>query len=243
MRRRAAFATVLAACCGTLLAPTLRAASLSVAPVRVELAAARATQALTLRNETDAPMLVQAEVREWTQAEGEERFATTRDVLVTPAVMTIPARGSQVVRVGLRGGPDPAVERSYRVFLQQVPTDASEPGAVRVSLRLSLPIFVAAQSGPTAPHLSWSLQPAGPDAFELRATNTGTGHFQIADLGVELASSGSIAAEGNARYVLPGARMSWRVELPTPVDARSRLSVRGHGPRGEFVAPVSISGS
>ena len=70
-------------------------------------------------------MVVQADTRLWEQVGGEERLSPTRDVLVSPAVFTIPANGSQIVRVALRRPPDAERELSYRLILTEVPQQAS----------------------------------------------------------------------------------------------------------------------
>ena len=54
-----------------------------------------------MRND-EREVLVQAEVMLWEQVDGEDRLTPTRDLLVSPAVFTLPPNGSQLVRVALR---------------------------------------------------------------------------------------------------------------------------------------------
>src|SRR5580693_2893946 len=74
-----------------LVAHSVAAGSFSVAPIRIELGPSHIVEALTIHNENDAPITLQARVVDWSQAGGTDRYADTRDVLVTPPVLSIPA--------------------------------------------------------------------------------------------------------------------------------------------------------
>ena len=101
------------------------AGSFSISPIRLDLVRWPRTAALTVRND-EREALVQAEVMLWEQVDGEDRLTPTRDLLVSPAVFTLPPNGSQLVRVALRSLPaDVTRELSYRLILQEVPQPAS----------------------------------------------------------------------------------------------------------------------
>ncbi len=215
------------------------AGSLSIAPIRVALSASQTTQALTLRNESDSPVVVQAGIVRWSQPQGMDQFDETRDVLVSPAVLSIAANSSQLVRVALRTGVDPAVERTYRLLLQEVPQAATEPGALKVSLRLSLPVFVAPSVAAPEPRLDWSAAWNPDGSVAVTVFNAGTAHLQLTDLSVDFGAGTQPLQDGVNRYVLPGASAQW--VLP-PADAPPRaapLRIRGRGNRGEFIASVA----
>ena len=66
------------------------AGTFSISPLRVELSASAQTGALTIRNQDAAPVVVQAEAVLWQQSDGQDQLTPTRDVLVSPAVFTVP---------------------------------------------------------------------------------------------------------------------------------------------------------
>src|ERR1700758_1330809 len=142
---------------GVLAGPEEAAASaLSVAPIRVELNAATHTAVLTVRNQEDSPVVVQARPAAWSQREGEDQLADTHDLLVTPPIFTVPPRGQQVLRIALLREPDAARELDSRLVLTEVPQAAApETTGLRVALRITLPVFVAAQRRADA-DLVWS---------------------------------------------------------------------------------------
>src|ERR1700679_2777214 len=138
-------------------APAL-ASSFNISPIRVELAGVRRTEALTLRNADEAPVVVQVHVVAWSQKDGADQFDPTHEMLVTPPVLQLPGNGEQIVRVALRGQPDPSPELAYRAVFEEV-AQAAPAGftGLRVTLRLSVPIFIAPTLGKAHADLSWEL--------------------------------------------------------------------------------------
>ena len=191
------------------------AGNFSISPVRLDLSAAARTAALTVRN-NDREVLVQAEVLLWEQHAGEDRLTPTRDLLVSPAVFTVPKNGSQLVRVALRGAPsNPAQELSYRLILQEVPQPANPDfSGLQVSLRLSIPIFVANVEA-TGPALAWSATASG-DGLIITAQNSGDVHARIHGFSVAPAlDDGAALSQPVAAYILPGQTQSWTLRPAT----------------------------
>ncbi len=166
-------------------APAL-ASSFNISPIRVELAGGRRTEALTLRNADEAPVVVQVHVVAWSQRDGVDQFDATREMLVTPPVLQLPGNGEQIVRVALRGQPDRSQELAYRVVFEEVP-QAAPAGftGLRVALRLSVPIFIAPAAGKAHADLSWELRALPDGQLEVAATNHGSAHSQVTDFEVQ----------------------------------------------------------
>lgn len=212
-----------------------RAGSFAISPVRVELSRAAATGALTIRNQEAAPVVVQAELLAWDQADGEDRLAPTRDVLVSPAVFTLAAGGSQLVRVALRRDADPQRELSYRLLLTEVPSGAGPSATgLNVALRLSLPVFVAPDR-PAAARVGWSASREAGGSLALTARNSGDAHARVLRFGV-VAPGGDFAAPPRdvAAYILPGQSRTWILEGVERAPADGPLLVRGTLDSGDF---------
>ena len=192
----------------------LLAATFNVSPIRVGLSAQRPIVPLSVRNEGDEPMVVQVQAVRWSQKNGEDVYESTTDILATPPIITVPPRGTQIVRVGLRRGVDPERELSYRVYLAEVPAPpAADANRVHVALRIGLPVFV---TGPTAPKpaLAWKVVPGEDGTATLRVKNEGNAHAQVAN--VRLLSSADrqpLARYPSPAYLLPGSAQAWRLQL------------------------------
>ena len=227
-------------------APAL-ASSFNISPIRVELAGGRRTEALTLRNADEAPVVVQVHVVAWSQRDGVDQFDATREMLVTPPVLQLPGNGEQIVRVALRGQPDRSQELAYRVVFEEVP-QAAPAGftGLRVALRLSVPIFIAPAAGKASADLSWELHTLPDGRLEVAATNHGSAHSQVTDFEVQpsgAADGGAPALRGmTGKYVLPGSRMSWVLKAQ-PTQGQGTYTIHGHSDQGEFSAEVVASGS
>ncbi len=220
------------------LAGPASAGTFSISPIRVELGAAQRTAVLTVHNEEDRPAVVQVTALAWKQAGGEDQTESTRDLLVTPPVFTIAPNADQVLRVALRGQPDPARELDYRLLLAEVP-GPPEQGftGLRLALRLSLPVFVTPAH--VAPQLEWRLERADDGTLSLVAENKGNQHLQLSDFRLRFGDDAHAMRVGVMRYVLPGSRVSWPVTLPEGADLAAPLSVQGSSDQGAFEASVA----
>lgn len=188
------------------------AGSFSVNPVRVTLTGGQTVGALTVLNNGDEPTVVQLEVVNWSQRDGNDVYWQTKEILATPPIFTVPPGGSQIVRVGLRRPPDAQRELAYRLFLQEVPPPP-KPGfqGLQVALRLSIPVFVV----PTAlvkPALQWQAFRAGAGDIKVRATNTGTAHVQLANFTLSASGGAGLGTQQAAAYLLPGQSRDWTIK-------------------------------
>jgi fimbrial chaperone protein len=215
------------------------AGTFSISPLRVELSSRAQTGALTIRNQEAEPVVVQAEAVLWEQMDGEDRLTPTRDVLVSPPVFTIPANGSQLIRVALRRPADAQRELSYRLILTEVPQQES-PGftGLNVALRLSLPIFVAPQ-GPASPRLEWSATRNAGGTITVMARNAGSAHERVLNFSIAPAAGTAADIPQNvSAYVLPGQSRTWTIDNKhnetTTSTEWNRLRVKGTTETGDF---------
>jgi fimbrial chaperone protein len=217
-------------------APAL-AGSFMVTPVRATLSAKQPVAALTVRNESQEATVVQVEVVTWTQREGSDVYAATRDILATPPIFTVAPGASQLVRIGLRRDADPGRELAYRVFLQEVPPPAkSDFRGLRVALRMGIPVFVLPPTA-VAPLLQWRAE-AAQGGVSLSLKNEGNAHVQLTDLRLVLPAGGELAREQMSTYVLPGQSRGWRFNRSAPAGASLRLSARTDG--GDLETDVKV---
>jgi len=202
------------------------ASSLVLSPLRLTLNAAQPISALTVRNDGDEAVVIQLELVQWTQADGKEVHTATTDILASPPIFTVPAHGSQLVRVGLRRGADPSIELSYRVFLQEVPPPPTpEFRGLRVAARFGVPLFVepaVARENPAAAMpsaLQWHVLNAG-GRVVVRASNPASLHERVTELTLSVAGTSTrLMHVRGTEYVLPGQSREWIVDgepMPAP---------------------------
>jgi len=233
------------------LAPTPAAAtSLSVAPLRIVLTPQRPVASLTMGNAEDTEVAVQAEVVAWSQQDGRDAYEPTRDVLVNPTIFRLPPGGRQIVRLGLQVPAD-AGERSYRVFLRQLPrdqalpADGTEGAKVQTLLRIGVPIFVPPLQLRRA--LQWSLQPSGRatgtagTAWRLVFDNQGSEHIQVTQLVVRREDGTELLRKSLSQYALAGQSAGIDIELPAlPPDTRLQVEAATDAPEASSSATVRV---
>ncbi len=216
------------------------ASTLSVAPIRVELSSATRTAMLTVRNQEDTPVTVQARPAAWSQPDGGEQLDDTRELLVTPPIFTIPPRGQQVLRLALTREVDPARELDYRLVLTELPPPTpTETTGLKVALRITLPVFVAAQTR-AAPDLAWSHSWLADGTLRVEAVNHGTAHLQILDFDVQSAARPVPGLHSDhSHYLLPGTKVHWELHPAGSLDRSAQLLIRGHSDAGDFTVTSS----
>lgn len=139
----------LVAACWTFLAcaQALAGGEFAVSPLRVDLGPKARSAAVTVTNEGKEKVNFQLQAMEWTQdAAGKDQYAETQDLIFFPKILSVEPGQEGIIRVGLKTGPA-AVERSYRLFIEELPGLVKPPPGssahINVLIRFGLPIFSA----------------------------------------------------------------------------------------------------
>jgi len=122
-----------------------RAAEVQVGPVLVNLSPATRSAIVAVRNQGKETARFELQARAWSQGpSGEMNLSPTEEIAVYPPVLTVAPGEERNVRVGAVV-PFGAVERTYRIILQEMaPPETPEGGAqVRMLTRLLIPVFLA----------------------------------------------------------------------------------------------------
>lgn len=229
------------------------ASGLQVAPVSLTIKASQQARGLRLSNTSDHVIHAQVRVYRWRQMNGEDRQEKSRGLVASPPLLTIQPGQEQLVRV-IRAGPPPtgpdAVEKAYRLSIDELPIRADEEDAATPDdersgltflLHYSVPVFVLPSESQPKPDLDWQLKRIGGHT-ELVVGNHGTGHAQLADVTFTDSDGTSRNLQsGLAGYVLPGSTMQWHL----PGDAGDyvhgavfKARINGREERQDVAAPV-----
>lgn len=219
-------------CAAALLAPALGiAGDWNVDPVRVELSPHQQTAAIIVRNDSDQPSSMQIQAVTWSQFNGKDVYTPTRELLVSPPVVTIPPKSDQVIRVALRRQADPSKELSYRINLQELPAQpAPDFTGVHVALRIGLPVFVQPHMGEAKPKMVWTVARMSDSTLKVGVQNQGNAHVQISDFSLYIpGSERAITGEAGSNYVLAGQSQEWLLKTsPSEKIADGRLRLKAY---------------
>lgn len=225
-----------------LLAPSLSASGLQVSPIGLSLGSTAQADALWLTNTGSDPLHAQVRVFRWSQADGKDVLEPSRDLVVSPPMVTIAPGDRQMVRVIRQVSAPADAEASYRVIIDELPIDAGDQPGLKFVLRYSVPVFLAPAGNPpvrVALTSSWDTSAEGP---VLRVSNAGNGHAQIANV-VWHGTSGqdTTLIPGLVGYALPGSTMSWH--LPQGAShAGGVVKARINGETSESTLVVDTDG-
>jgi fimbrial chaperone protein len=196
------------------------AANLQISPVSIAFQPAQAAAGINLQNFGDTPLYGQVRVYAWDQKDGVDVLTPTTDVVASPPVIEVAARSTQTIRLVRRGAADTAVERSYRILIDEIPRGEGAAG-VAIRLQYSVPVFVAPSAAGAAPALSWTLT-RDADGAVLRAVNNGTLHAQLGATVLRSAGGQEVEiSKGLLGYALAGRTREWKLPKDK-VDAAAK---------------------
>lgn len=200
------------------------ASGLQVSPIGLHLAASEQAQAMWLTNTGTDTLHAQVRVFRWTQVNGKDVLEASKDLVVSPPMVTIAPGDRQLVRVIRQvAPPTDGNETAYRVIVDELPVGGAEKTGLKFVLRYSVPVFLAPAGDPTVSATLQASVETTPDGAMLRVHNAGTGHAQIADVSQHGgAGKNTSLLPGLVGYALPGSTMSW----PLPSEARQAGALR-----------------
>jgi fimbrial chaperone protein len=205
----------------------VHAGSWSVFPLGLTLSAQQRSGTVAVRNAGREATVVQVELLAWSQAEGKDTYAATREILVTPPIFTIKPGEVQTIRVGLRSAIKTQLERSYRLFAREVPPPP-KPGltGLQMALQVAVPVFIVPDV-PRPPALVWRLLRSQDGHLNIIAKNTGNVHVKLVHMAILTATNKQLSAKQDVHYVLPGQWIQWQTEVRVPrVGDKLRLVVK-----------------
>lgn len=238
MRRAFGHAAAFALCAAML--PAF-AGSFQVNPVRLDLSSKTTTAALSVTNTGAESVVVQVSLEGWSQQEGKDVYAPSKELLATPTVLTIPAGAERIVRVGLRRAADSRRELSYRLFLQEVPPPP-QPGfqGLVVALRIGLPVFVQPIQASAAPRMVWTATRLPDNKLEVTASNEGNAHLQLSEIGLYAPGGAeAIGTHTGLNYILPEQKRTWIIPLTASLPT-ARLQLKAVTDAGNLDAEVQL---
>jgi fimbrial chaperone protein len=199
---RLAWTLLFAAIC--LPSPAL-AGAFSVTPVRLYMSVRDRAVAVTVTNDADSEVVLQADVNTWQQtAEGEDRLELTDDLILSPPIIKLAPKARQVVRLARLAPPDVSRQVTYRLILREVPEalPAKQNVQISIALALSMPVFITPPKAARA--VSCRIAGIEEKSVGVRCGNTGTAYAQVREIEV-LRNDKKIAAFSGGTYILPGA--------------------------------------
>ena len=192
-------------------APVL-AGSFSVSPVRIYMSAKDRATAITVVNEGDEDIVMQADLYEWKQKPGgEDDLKLTEEMFLSPPIIKLAAKSRQVVRLARLVSTPTTAQMTYRMIVREIP-EAKPPSkdlTVQIALAFSLPVFIT----PPGVKSKVICTAERVSASSINAVCENSGNAYARPISFTLNNSaGAKIAEGQGGYVLPGIKRAFLID-------------------------------
>ena len=189
------------------------AAEFSVTPVRIFMAAKDRAVAITVTNEGNEEVVMQADLYSWKQKPGgEDELILTEDMILSPPILKLPPKSRQVVRLARLFAQPAGKQLSFRMIVREIPDarPASKELTLQIALAFSLPVFVTPPGAKR--ELVCGIGRVAPDTINAVCENKGNAY--ALPLGfVLLAENGEkIASRDSGGYILPEVQRSFEIK-------------------------------
>lgn len=194
------------------IAPLAQAAQFTITPVRIFMTPRDRAVAVTVVNESDEEVVMQADLYTWKQkADGSDDLQLTEDLILTPPILKLPAHGRQVVRLARLGPPPSGEQLTYRLIVREVPeAHKNSQLQLQVALAFSLPVFITPAG--VKRKLDCGLKRSAPDTVQVLCANSGNAYAQIRGLEVVDAGGAKLASREQGGYLLPSVQRSFELK-------------------------------
>ncbi len=193
--------------------PFVFAGQFTVTPVRMFLTPQDRAIAVTITNESDAPIVMQADLYSWKQkANGEDDLVLTEDLILSPPVLKLGPKSRQVVRLARVRPVQSADQQIYRMIVREIPEAAQSNSGLQlqIALAFSLPVFI---TPPTAKRRVTCVAERSA-AGTVRATceNQGNAYAQLREITLNSDAGEKLAVSEAGGYILPDVKRSFDVK-------------------------------
>jgi fimbrial chaperone protein len=203
------------------------ASGLAVSPVLIKLDVSERTALVKVTNDDAVPHGYQLELKSWSEDRtGKMGLTPTRDVIFFPQMLKLGPGESRNVRVGITSAPS-ALERSYRLFIQELPRERqANQKSVQVLTRVGIPIFVT--PGEAKARLDVSKPSVDHGTIRLSVDNRGNAFARPEKVVVTLVDAGGgqvFQKTWNGWYILAHGGRDYTVPIP-PEQCKKGVNLR-----------------
>ena len=223
------FKTVILATISLMLPLAVWGGPFTVTPVRIYMNPADRAVAVTITNDSDKDLVMQADLFVWKQkAGGEDDLTLTDDLLLSPPIIKLGPKARQVVRLARLHPLVQPQQQTYRLVIREIPEAQPNTGnmQLQIAVAFSIPIFITPPNAKS--QLDCKATRSAADSINVTCGNNGTAYAQIINMNVSDSNGEKLASRSNGGYILPGIVRSFDVksENSKPIQAgKAELSV------------------
>lgn len=189
-----------------------QAGQFSVAPVRIFMVPRDRAVAVTVTNDADTELVMQADIYQWRQKpNGEDDLTLSEDMILAPPIVKIPPKSRQVFRLALLKPLLPGEQQTYRLLVREIPeARAPEVGAqLQIAIAFSLPVFVTPPG--VKRQVNCTLERSTPEQTRAICENQGNAYAQLTHFELASPAGQTLANRDQGGYLLPTIKRSFEL--------------------------------
>lgn len=206
----------LAAACAILsLALEAVAGTFTVSPVRIFMAPRDRAVAITVTNDGNEELVMQADIFAWSQkAGGEDELVLSEDLILSPPILKMAPKSRQVVRLAVINRKPLDRQVTYRLVVREVPEvkQSEKDIQMQVALAFSMPVFITPPGAKR--NLVCDATRGRPESARVSCENTGNAYAQVREIALATAAGERIVGKEQGGYILPGVKRGFEVKKP-----------------------------
>lgn len=229
-------------------------ADFQVQPISMTLSAREKSGVFSVINNGSDKIDFQVSAKVWSQDEnGKDVYADTEDIIFFPKVMTVEPNSQRAIRIGMKTPPS-AREKTYRLFVQEIPTPRKAAdvevqkkvrAGVTIAFRFALPIFIR----PLKPQESYEIErvEVAGSAVKAMVKNTGNVHVKLRSVtfsGKDADGKEIFSKEIAGWYVLNGLSNPYIADIPKGICGQlARVDVNAQSEKSNISGTLNVQKS
>jgi len=227
------------------------AADFQVQPMSLDLSGHVKSGVFSVINNGSDKIDFQVSIQEWNQDEkGKDVYADTKEIVFFPKVMTVEPNSQRAIRIGLKAPPS-AKEKTYRLFVQEIPTPKkitdedikkNIKAGVTIAFRFSMPIFV----NPLKPQESYVLDKIEMSKGAVKAIVKNTGNVHVKLRAVKFSGKAADGKELFSKevagwYILNGLSLPYQADVPKDICGKlAKIDVSAQTENGKADGTLNV---
>ena len=201
----------------------------SVTPVRIYMTPKDKAVAVTITNESDEELVMQADLYVWKQKpDGEDDLTLTEDMFLSPPIIKLAGKSHQVVRLARLNRATSEQQMTYRMIVREIPEakPAKENIQLQIALAFSMPVFITPPGAKSK--LDCIVARTAANSINAVCENTGNAYAQPLDFELTNAAGDKLASRDTGGYILPAIKRTFDIKSADKSipGGKAKLTVR-----------------
>ena len=193
------------------------AGSFSVNPINLVFDASTKTASLKVTNEDTNKVTVQLEAKAWAQdIKSGDLYSDSPDLIFFPKIIEIDGGSERLIRVGYMGSPANDREKTYRLFVQELPVIKPGETTMKFAIRMGIPVFVHVKTPKKVPMIDDAV--LNNSVVRVTMGNNGNSHYVVDKIlarGMDTKGDTVFTHDVSGWYVLAGQQHVFEVTIPS----------------------------